>query len=208
MRVPAGRAYTETWHIPGTYRVRAGAYGGLVGRDPRIQTADAIHHVYSRGNRREVIYRVDYDFHRFLLYLCDELVKRDWRCLAYALIPNHYHLVIETPEANLSAGMHRLNLRWAKAFNREYRQYGHVFQSRFGSRVVTDELDFNNVLRYVLRNPVNAGLGSDAREWPWSSYSEIAGAAEPRWLVNVERLGELLRCSVAEIPARLATLLA
>jgi REP element-mobilizing transposase RayT len=179
-----------------------------VGRNPRNQAAGAIHHVFSRGNRRDLIFRVDYDFHRFLLYLGDEIVAREWRCLAYALIPNHYHLVIETTVENLSAGMHRLNLRWAKAFNREYGLCGHVFQSRFGSRVVTDELDFNNLLRYVLRNPVSAGLCRQADDWPWSIGGEIAGAAEPRWIVDLERLGELLRCSIAEIPARLASLLA
>jgi putative transposase len=188
--------------------VLAYPYRGVVGRDRRNQAAGAIHHVYSRGNRRDLIFRLDYDFHRFLLYLGDEIAAREWRCLAYALIPNHYHVVIETQAENLSAGMHRLNLRWAKAFNREYGLCGHVFQSRFGSRVVTDELDLNSLLRYVLRNPVNAGLCREAHEWPWSSCAELAGAAEPRWIVDVERLGELLRCSIAEIPARLASLLA
>ncbi len=177
-----------------------------MGRDRRPQGEGAVNHVFSRGNRRGAIFRLDYDFHRFLIYFGDELVKRGWRCLAYALIPNHYHLVFETPEANLSAGMHRLNLRWAKAFNKEYALLGHVFQSRFGSRVVRDDADFEGVLRYVIRNPVEAGLCRDPRDWEWSSYGELVGTAPARFLVDVERLAQLLGCSVAEVPARLERL--
>ena len=175
-------------------------------RDRRPQIEGSINHVWSRGNRRGAIFRFDYDFHCFLLKVSDEIVDRGWRCLAYTLIPNHYHFVMETPEANLSVGMHRLNLRWAKAFNKEYGLLGHVFQGRFGSRVVGDERDFEGVLRYVIRNPVEAGLCRDPRDWEWSSYGELVGSAHPRFMIDVERLAELLRCSVAELPARLERL--
>jgi REP-associated tyrosine transposase len=177
-----------------------------VGREHRAQIAGGISHVYTRGNRRELIYRVDYDYDLFLMRLGDEIAKRGWNCLAYALLPNHYHLVFETPEANLSIGMHRLNLRWAKAFNREYGLLGHVFQSRFGSRQVGDQRDLEGVLRYVLRNPVNAGLCREPADWLWSSYAELMGAAAPRWIVSLERLAELLGSSMAELPARLTRL--
>jgi len=177
-----------------------------MGRELRQQIEGAVNHVFSRGNRRGPIFRVDYDFHLFLLFFGDELVERGWRCLAYTLIPNHYHLVFETPEANLSDGMHRLNLRWAKTFNREYGLLGHVFQGRFGLRVVGDDVDFEGVIRYVIRNPVEAGLCRDPRDWEWSSYGELVGSAPPRFLVDVERLSQLLRCSTAEVPARLERL--
>jgi len=173
-------------------------------REARPQIEGAINHVFSRGNRRGPIFRLDYDFHRFLLYFGDELIDRGWRCLAYTLIPNHYHLVLETPKANLSVGMHRLNLRWAKAFNKEYGLLGHVFQGRFGLRVVRNDLE--RVLRYVIRNPVEAGLCRDPRDWEWSSYGELVGSAAPRFLLDVPRLAELLGCSVAEVPTRLERL--
>jgi putative transposase len=177
-----------------------------MGRDRRPQCEGAVNHVFSRGNRRGAIFRLDYDFHRFLIYFDDELVERGWRCLAYSLLPNHYHLVFETPEANLSLGMHRLNLRWAKAFNKEYALLGHVFQGRFGSRIIRDGADLERVLRYVIRNPVEAGLCRDPRDWEWSSFGELAGAAQARFLVDVERLAELLGCSAAEAPGRLERL--
>jgi putative transposase len=179
-----------------------------MGRDHRPQIAGGIYHVFARGNRRDLIYRVDYDYDLFLLSLGGEIERRGWNCLAYALLPNHYHLLFETPEANLSVGMQRLNLRWAKAFNREYGMVGHVFQGRFGSRLIGDGRDLESALRYVSRNPVNAGLCRDPADWSASSYAELVGTAPPRWLVNLERLAELLGCSVPELPDRMKRLVA
>jgi len=196
--------------VPGTYLARTGYTRGRTVSTWAASSASKSKAPsttsFSRDNRRGPIFRVDYDFHLFLLFFGDELVERGWRCLAYTLIPNHYHLVFETPEANLSDGMHRLNLRWAKAFNREYGLLGHVFQGRFGLRVVGDDVDFEGVIRYVIRNPVEAGLCRDPRDWEWSSYGELVGSAPPRFLVDVERLSQLLRCSTAEVPARLERL--
>ena len=86
------------------------------------------------------------------------------------------------------------------------RLLGHVFESRYGSRIVDGELDFEGALRYVIRNPAEAGLCRDPRDWEWSSYGEIVGSATPRFIVDVARLSELLRCSIAELPARLERL--
>jgi len=167
-----------------------------------------MYHVFDRGNRREPIFRVDHDFERFLLYLGDEVERRSWQCLSYCLIPNHYHFLVETPEPNLSEGMHRLNLRRAKRFNKEYGLLGHVFQGRFGSELIENELYLLSVLRYIARNPVNAGLCSDLRDWPWSSYAESVAAAPPRGIVNFRRLCEAMSSTLAEGQARLILLAA
>jgi putative transposase len=177
-----------------------------MGRPIRPLAPGAIYHVYARGNRRDLIFRVDYDYARFLRFIGDEVEFRGWNCLACCLMPNHYHLVLETPEPNLSEGMHRLNLRWAKWFNREYNLRGHVFEARFGSEVIEDDAYLTRAIRYVIRNPVDAGLCRSARDWPWSSYAEMMGAAPPQWIVNAERLSELLGAPITELAPRLAVL--
>ena len=179
-----------------------------MGRSRRLNAAGAKYHVYMRGNRREPIFRTDADFECFLLFFGDEIERRGWRCLAYCLIPNHAHLLFETPEANLSEGMQRLNLRWAKRFNKAYELVGHVFQGRFGSELVADERYFRSLLRYIALNPVNAGVCRNPSNWPWSSYAEIVGSVPPRWLIDLERLCELLQTSRGEAAARLASLAA
>ena len=179
-----------------------------MGRDHRPNIAGGIYHIFDRGNRREPIFRVDHDYERFLLYLADEVERRSWKCLSYCLIPNHYHFAVETPEPNLSQGLHRLNLRWARRFNKEYGLVGHVFQGRFGSELIQDELYLLSVLRYIARNPVNAGLCRDPADWAWSSYAELVGTAPPRWIVNFQRLCEVMSATPTEGTARLMMLAA
>jgi putative transposase len=93
-----------------------------------------------------------------------------WRCHAYCLMPNHYHLVVETPEANLSAGMHRLNGGYARWFNRRYNLNGHLFQQRFHAVLVESDWHLLELSRYLALNPVRAGLCRTPAAWPWSSY--------------------------------------
>ena len=141
----------------------------------------------SRGVRRFAIYIDDADYREFLRLL--SIVKRryGWHCLAYCLIVNHYHLVIETPEANLSLGMQWLNSRYAEYFNGRYGHAGHVFERRFRDVVVRDERHLAELFRYIVLNPVRAGLCRDGAQWPWSSLAEATGAVSP-WLTSPERL--------------------
>jgi putative transposase len=106
-------------------------YGGRMPRPLRIQAAGAIYHVMARGNRRQEIYVERGDYERFLTICADVVDRSGWRCHGYCLMPNHYHLVIETPDANLSAGIQRLNGRYAQRFNWWHGLDGHLFQGRF-----------------------------------------------------------------------------
>jgi hypothetical protein len=96
---------------------------------------------------------------------------------------NHYHLVIETPEANLSRGMRNLNGVYTQAFNRRHRKVGHLFQGRYTAILVDKDMYLLELSRYVVLNPVRAGIVKSAGQWPWSSYrATIARAAAPAWL--------------------------
>ena len=123
-----------------------------------------------RGNRGELIFRDDRDRSFFLQELDITAHSYRWEWLAYCLMSNHCHLVIETPARTLGLGMRRLAGRHAQVFNRRHGTYGHVFQERYGSVLVTSEVHFAQLLRYVALNPVSAGLCSDPAEWRWSSH--------------------------------------
>ena len=92
----------------------------------------------------------------------------DWECHALCLRTNHYHLVVETTQPALSHGMQRINGPYAEAYNAKYDRWGHVFGERFKSRVIADEDDLAGVCRYVVANPVRAGLCAEPSEWRWS----------------------------------------
>jgi REP element-mobilizing transposase RayT len=102
-----------------------------------------------------------------------ELLRRvvrgwGWRCLAYCLMPNHVHLVVETEIPNLGEGMQRLQSLYAQMFNLTNARSGHLFQGRFGAVAIRDERQLATTVSYVLNNPVDAGLAEAAEAWPWS----------------------------------------
>ena len=162
-------------------------------RQPRLELAGGIHHVWQRGNNRRPIFLDDDDRQTFLRLLWHTTCTYDWHCLSYCLMPNHFHLVVETPTPNLGAGMRELDGRYAQLFNERHMPGGgHLFQARFGSKLVRTDEQLGQLLRYVARNPVRAGLCSDAESWPWSSHSAVLrGDAHP--LVSRDRLGALLK---------------
>jgi len=117
--------------------------------------------------------------------LDDLALVRGWIGYAYCLMPNHYHLVLETPEGDLSAGMQWLNGRYAQGFNDQHRVDGHLFQGRFYSGRVEGDWHLLELSRYLARNPVNAGLCRHPRSWLWGSYRAVAGfetSRTPRFL--------------------------
>jgi REP element-mobilizing transposase RayT len=129
-----------------------------------------VYHVTARGNRRELIFRSDEDRNRFLLLLADVIRRLSWTCHGFCLMPNHYHLVVETSNPDLSHGMHRLNSGYAHWFNARHDLTGHLFQGRFHSVLVETDWHFLELVRYLALNPVRAGLCSSPEGWPWSSY--------------------------------------
>ena len=152
-------------------------------RRPRLQFAGGFYHVMARGNRKSTIFHDD-DDRRQLLQIVDEAVASyNLRILSYCLMRNHYHFVLETPEPNLSLAMQFINGVFACRSNRRHQQTGHVFEGRFRSLVIQRESYLMRAARYVVRNPVRAGLVDDAGAWSWSSYLATAGLEPvPRWL--------------------------
>lgn len=147
----------------------------------------AVHHVYGRGNGRRAIFRDDRDLETYLALLARVVVWKRWRCMAYCLMPNHVHLLIETPECNLGTGMQWLHGRYAQGFNERHGSNGHLFQGRYGAVRVTSDQHLWTVAAYIALNPVEAGLCEQPDEWPWSSHKATLGAPSPGWL-DAERL--------------------
>lgn len=159
-----------------------------VPRKPREDVEGAVHHVYARGNRREDIYVDDVDRRTYLSLLAGVVRSCGWRCLMYCLMDNHVHLLIETPRANLAAGMQRLHSVYAQRFNARHDRCGHLFQGRYGSVRITGDEQMWAVAAYIAGNPVEAGLCQRPEEWRWSSHRVIAGMrVAPRWL-HIDRL--------------------
>jgi REP element-mobilizing transposase RayT len=127
---------------------------------------------------------------RFLDRLEEVVAAYGWLVHAYCLMPNHYHLVLETPEPNLSDGMHRLNFLTAQSFNRRHEVDGHLFQGRFHSPLVESDRHLLELSRYVVLNPVRAGLVRHPADWRWSSYRAAVGLApQPAFLTLDTVLG-------------------
>ncbi len=152
-------------------------------RPLRIEFADALYHLTSRGNDRLPIFREDRDRTTFLGFLAIAARRFSWSVTAWVLMTNHFHLVIQTAEPNLSRGMHWLNGKYAAWFNRQYKRSGHLFEGRFKAFLVEKESYFAEVLRYVVLNPVRAGMVERAEDYQWSSYRATAGLdSAPDWL--------------------------
>jgi len=144
-------------------------------RPLRIEYPDAVYHVTSRGNARSDIFHSDQDREEFL-FILDTVVRRfNWLCHAYCLMGNHYHLIIETPDGNLSLGMRQLNGIYTQKYNYLHGKTGHVFQGRYKAILVEKESYLLELCRYVVLNPVRAKIFSKPEEWKWSSYHYTAG---------------------------------
>lgn len=160
-----------------------GILGVAMARPLRIEFADALYHVTSRGNERRSIFRSDRDRRTFLTLLEQAAKRFRWSVTAYVLMTNHFHLVIQTPDPNLSRGMQWLNGTYAAWFNHRHQRAGHLFQGRFHAFLVEKEGYFAELLRYVVLNPVRAKIVERPENYRWSSYRATAGLeAAPAWL--------------------------
>lgn len=152
-------------------------------RPPRPQFSDGLYHVSARGNERSPIYRDAGDRRLFLELVAKAVERYHWRILCYCLMTNHYHLLLQTPEPNLSRGMRQLNGVYAQSFNHRHARVGHLFQGRYAARVVQADEHLLLAVRYIVRNPVRAGLCHDPSQWRWSSHRAALGK-EPRWFLD------------------------
>ncbi len=142
-----------------------------------------MYHVTSRGNRREEIYLDDRDRELWLELLGVVCDRFGWTCYAYCLMSNHYHTCIESREGNLSKGMRYLNGVFTQRGNRRYKKVGHVFQGRYKAIVVDHDEYLLELCRYIVLNPVRAGMVATVVEWPLSSYASMLSDSEKKaWL--------------------------
>jgi REP-associated tyrosine transposase len=151
-------------------------------RKPRMEVEPGVHHVWARGNRRQTIFLADADRHIYLGLLGRCVDRMDWSLLAYCLMGNHVHMLVETRRPNLAAGMQRLHGHYAGDFNRRHRQSGHLFQGRYETNSIEDDEQLLSTLGYIAANPVYAGLCNTAEEWRWSSHGALSRGAAPAWL--------------------------
>lgn len=159
-------------------------------RQLRLEFSGAIYHITSRGNGRADIFHDNSDRKLFFSILGDTVERYNWICHAYCLMDNHYHLLIETPDPNISLGMRHLNGVYTQAFNRHHRRVGHLFQGRFTSILVEKGAHLLELCRYIVLNPVKAEIVDRPQDWPWSSFNATCGAAKaaeffrPDWLLG------------------------
>lgn len=152
-------------------------------RPLRIELAGGLYHVTSRGDRREDIYFRSGDREAWLDILSEVCARFNWVCHAYCQMTNHYHVVVETPEGNLAKGMRQLNGVYTQYVNRTHCRVGHVFQGRYKGILVEKDSYLLELSRYVVLNPVRAGMVKDAKKWPWSSHQIMLGQkTKPDWL--------------------------
>ena len=155
----------------------------MMTRPLRLEFPGALYHVTSRGNRRGEIFRDDSDRHTWLSILATVCEQFNFVVHAYCQMTNHYHIVVETVDGDLARGLRQLNGTYSQSFNRRHGLVGHVFQGRYKAILVQKESYLLELARYVVLNPVRAGLVRAPLDWPWSSYRYfMLPSASPRWL--------------------------
>jgi REP element-mobilizing transposase RayT len=160
-------------------------------RAPRQEYEGGIYHVFARGVNRMRTFVDAEDYSRYLSLLAAVVDHHGWRCLAYCLMPNHVHLLIETPRPNLGTGIQWMHGLYAQLFNERHSRIGHLFQGRYRAELVRDAEYLTTVVPYIAMNPVAAVLCAQPADWPWSSHFLVSSGAVPEWLAH-ERLLELL----------------
>jgi len=160
-------------------------------RQLRIQFEGALYHIISRGNERKMIFLDDADRIKYINTLHKTIKRFNWLCHVYCLMGNHYHLMIETPDANLALGMKYLNQVYCQFFNWKYHRVGHVLQDRYKSYIVQKEGYLLHCCRYIVLNPWEAGLVDHPEGWQWSSFRATAGLEKPAPFLTTDWLMEI-----------------
>lgn len=152
-------------------------------RPLRLEFPGALYHVTCRGNRRELIFRDRRD--RLAWFIETERVCQRFHFIVHAFcqMTNHFHLLVETPEGNLGQGMRQLNSAYSQRFNRRHDLVGHVMQGRYKAILVQKETYLRELARYIVLNPVRAGIVDTPENWEWSSYRYTSGKKPaPSWM--------------------------
>lgn len=152
-------------------------------RPLRLEFPHALYHVTSRGNRQKPIYHHDSDRHLWLEVLAQVCERHNFVIHSFCQMTNHYHVLLETVEANLSQGMRQLNGIYSQQINRRHELAGHLFQGRYQAILVQKESHLLELSRYIVLNPVRAAMVSSPDEWQWSSHHFLIGTQpSPKWL--------------------------
>jgi REP element-mobilizing transposase RayT len=160
-------------------------------RPLRLELSGGVFHVTSRGDGREDIYLSDADREVWMGVFAEVCERFNWVCHAWCLMSNHYHILVETPEANLAQGMRQLNGVYTQRFNRAHDRVGHVFQGRYKAIMVERDSYLLELARYVVLNPLRAKMVKRLEAWPWSSYLATCGQVDtPPWLQTDWILGQ------------------
>ena len=172
-------------------------------RPLRLHIPGMLRHVISRANAGEAMFRDDLDYARYVELLGHAARRFGVACESYCLMPTHVHLVLRPGLMTVSRMMQHLNSRYCQWFNRRHNRFGHVTGGRFKAPFVDTDLYFMRLIRYVLRNPVSAGLVTSAADWPWSSYAALRDGADHNQLVSIERVWQALGANSPEAAERL-----
>ena len=158
-------------------------------RPLRIEFDGALYHVTARGNARADIFLDNKDYRAFVKNLGRVCERFGWRVWAWCLMTNHYHLLVETLRPTLSKGMREINGVYTQGFNRRHGRVGHILQGRYKAVLVQKDTHLLELSRYVVLNPVRAGMTETAEDWPWSSYGAVMGKSPaPDWLAVADTL--------------------
>ena len=170
-------------------------YGWRMTRPLRLEFPGALYHVTSRGDRQQAIYRDDSDRAIWLATLGHVCGRFNFVVHSYCQMTNHYHLLVQTVEGNLSQGMRQLNGLYTQRFNRRHELVGHLFQGRYHAVLVQKESHLLELSRYVVLNPVRGGLVQSPEQWGWSSHRCAIGLQPaPAWLDIEQTVGQFGSC--------------
>jgi putative transposase len=150
--------------------------------------AGGVYHVYARGNRQEPLFLDDADRRQYLLLWGAVAEHLGWRSLAFCLMDNHVHHVVETPEPDLDSGVQMAHGGYARYFNDAHGKSGHVFQGRYGSTLAKTSGALWYLTAYVVLNPVRAGMCGQPEEHGWSSHAAMVGRRRPPAWLDIGRL--------------------
>jgi len=159
---------------------------------PRLEIPYGYYHVGTRGNNRRSIFVDDRDRNLFLLILRRVARRFGWQFYAYCLMGNHYHLVLQISEAGISRGMCELNTAYAVGYNAHHSRTNHLFGRRYWSELIETDEHLAAAARYVVQNPVRAGICATCDGWPWSSYRATVGTAIPQPFLAIDDLLEIV----------------
>ena len=159
---------------------------GVMPRPPRVEYADALHHVTAASPSGRWLFHDDHDRSAYLALLGAQVGERGWQLFHFCLLGNHLHLLLRTPKPNLGQGIKAAHERYATHVNRRRGERGHVFGARFYNGVVVHQRHFDACMRYIARNPVEAGLCRAAHEWPWSAHNALVGTVAAPGFLEVD----------------------